>query len=189
MALVGCLDLLCLRATSLCHYGSHYYTLGPSLHASLDYMLSLRVSLCCRWSLRIWVRSNQTPSVLLIGIVVGGPLWPLLPDRYTGESSFLFCPCKSLILLRFLGPGGFRGGRPCKSLKSLENLSWASGQSSAHPLSIEVSLVPCALCLLRLILLYYTQGVQKSTPNYQNISEKRCIFWLTFWINGAILKA
>ena len=189
MALVGCLDLLCLRVLSLCHYGSHYYTLGPSLHASLDYMLSLRVSLCCRWSLRIWVRSNQTPSVLLYVNVIGGPLWPLLPDRYTGESSFLFCPCKSLILLRFLGPGGFRGGRPCKSLKSLENLSWASGQSSAHPLSIEVSLVPCALCLLRLILLYYTQGVQKSTPNYQNISEKRCIFWLTFWINGAILKA
>ena len=90
---------------------------------------------------------------------------------------------------RIWGRGGFEGGRPCKSLILLDFLFWASGQSSAHPLSIEVSLVPCALCLLRLILLYYTQGVQKSTPNYQKKMKKKWIFWLTFWINGAILKA
>ena len=89
----------------------------------------------------------------------------------------------------FEAEGGFEGGRPYKSLILLDFLFWASGQSSAHPLSIEVSLVPCALCLLRLILLYYTQGVQKSTPNYQKKDEKIWIFWLTFWINGAILKA
>jgi len=59
------------------------------------------------------------------------------------------------------------------SLILLDFLFRVSGQSSAHPLSIEVSLVPCALCLLRLILLYYTQGVQKSTPNYQKKMKKK----------------
>ena len=80
----------------------------PSLHASLGYVCSLRWSLWVRWSLRIWLRSNQTPSGLLYWIVVGGPLWPLLPDlvcRREGGRSFVFCPCKCLILLRFLGPG------------------------------------------------------------------------------------
>ena len=90
---------------------------------------------------------------------------------------------------RIWGRPCIRRGHPCKSLKSLDFFWWTSGQSSAHPLSIEVSLVPCALCLLRLILLYYTQGVQKSTPNYQKKDEKKWIFWLTFWIGCAILKA
>ena len=80
----------------------------------------------------------------------------------------------------FWGRLCFFWGHPCKSLKSLDFFWWTSGQSSAHPLSIEVSLVPCALCLLRLILLYYTQGVQKSTPNYQKKMKKSEFFGWPF---------